>query len=285
MAGNYPDVPANRLNWSSDGTRLLRVENGVVYDDTSQGVMDVLNDQSVTSAYYHNRAIKWVMMFPRLMDLSGCLIAYRNFGGESSVWSSLEWSANTFSGIDGTFTAVGGGNLYNGSPDSAAQRNSIKPMSILGARALRISHGSTSVYGSDFFKWHVYGVPSAGQNLDKLELWHPTLDRRLYGSELDWGDRARSSATDKTFRVKNTSPTLTANSITVSRETLTDASPSVVAAHLLSDDGVNFYTTRTITSLSPGAISSVLTVRQVLSASAQLGLWTLNLKATAASWT
>jgi hypothetical protein len=120
---------------------------------------------------------------------------------------------------------------------------------------------------------HLYGEPAPGENPNRLALWHPTLDQRVTPAYFDWGNVPRSSSADRLFRVKNVSSTLTASSVRVAMEALTDTTPSVPGQHSISSDGTTFLAQVNIGSLSPGAISGPLTLRRVIPSNAVLSLW------------
>lgn len=156
-------------------------------------------------------------------------------------------------------------------------------VTVTGVRSIR-----GSVTGGSGGGWisglHLYGTYAAGEDVDRLEFWHPTLDQRAPAINFDLGDVPRGTTTDKQFRIKNLSDTLTANGIVLSADSLTDTTPSFEAMHTFSTTGT--YTgTLNIGTLSPGQISSVVTVRQVVPIGAQLSKWTTRLRAEPTSWT
>jgi hypothetical protein len=120
--------------------------------------------------------------------------------------------------------------------------------------------------------------------MDRLEIWHPTLDQRVDGAFFDWGDTPRGSTQDRVFRVKNRSDIYTANTITVALEALTDTSPSYAGSFLFSTGG-SFTNVVSIGTLYPGAVSGTITVRRATPANAVLSTWMARVSATATSWT
>lgn len=131
---------------------------------------------------------------------------------------------------------------------------------------------------------HIYGKPSTGENDDRLELWHPTLDQRVGAAYFDEGNVPRGSTADLPFRLKNRSSTYTANTITVSIEAATDTSPSVPGQHTFSNGG-SYAATTSVSSIAPGAISGTLTLRRITPTNAVLSVWVARIKAVPASWT
>lgn len=273
MAGNYPDAPSNRIPYDRDGTVVLL--NGV---EVSANTARVLNDDSggtVAATYGSGSGASgsWTLFFPRLMDIYG----YTAYGWASSsgLSSSFQYSVNATNASDGTWVNMTGGNV-NGdlrSPTVATY---------LGVRALKCN--TSGLGGNSMALLHVYGKPSTGENTDRLEIWHPTLDQRVGGAYFDWGDIQRTSTADRTFRVKNLSSTLTANTVMVTFNAETDTTPAVAGWHYLSSDGTNFSSSLSVGSLAPGALSPVYTVRRTVPSNAQLSLWYLRILAEAASW-
>lgn len=225
------------------------------------------------------------VIFPELRDLVGYYIAHNNFGAGNPVGVfNLAWSANTTNGYDGAWTNLGTPTFYT----TMANFRSPTALSVTGAKAIRYNPqqtGGAANAGSITYGFHVYGKPSTGQALDRLRIWHPTLDQEMAGPGLDFGDYGRGYTIDRTFRIKNNSSSLSANSIVLSFEALpNDASPTVVSMMSLSQGGA-FASTQNIGTLAPGEISGVCTLRIASPSNTTLGLWRQRLIATAGSWT
>lgn len=292
MSGNYSDVPANRMSWDRDGTVLIEVDGTGVTSYPDQSVFEELNNEDSTPGItwgFNTGTRHLIIMFPIVTDISGIYFATVSTNGESlsshTVWSS---SPNTTNGIDGTWTdfTCASSSTY---PVSPAYRNHIRAVSLTGVKSIkfRIDTGAGAPGGLPdrlIRLIHLYGVQSA-PIADRLELWHPTLDERVTGAYFDWGDTPRSSAEDRTFRVKNTSPTLTADTITLSLESLTTPTPSFAAMHTLSLDGTNFAATQVVASLAPDGISDICTLRRTTPADATISVWAARLRAVAGTWT
>jgi hypothetical protein len=159
------------------------------------------------------------------------------------------------------------------------------PTAITGVKAIRITHGS--LYTKALRSVHLYGTPNSSASLDRLELWHPTLNQSLNVTPafFDWGDVARSTTQTKQFRVKNQSSTLTANSVVGSLNVLYDSASAFADAHQFSNDGTTYTSTISIGSIAPGAICSVRYVRFSPSGSQPLSIWSGWVQAVAGSWT
>ena len=163
-------------------------------------------------------------------------------------------------------------------------------INISGVKALKINASRGGGSGAAaLLNFHIYGGIALGQNDDRLRMWHPTLDQPLdtndstSGSHLDWGDVVRGTSADKTFRIKNQSSTLTANSIAISTEVLTNTSPDI-ASQITYSSGGAFSTSINIGNLAARGISPLITVRKITLSNATLSLWWLRTLAEATSW-
>jgi hypothetical protein len=202
----------------------------------------------------------------------------------------VETSTNTTNGIDGTWTNQGNyvntGNIVT----PILLRNSITSLSVAGVKAMRWLNASGAGGARNVRGLQLFGAIAAGETPDRLRMWHPTLDEPLDdntsadGAFFDWGDIQRNTTSDKTFRIKNNSATLTANGIVISQQTLTDTTPSVNSQFTFSDGGA-FASSIDIGNLAPGAISVVVTKRFTRPSNAILSLWTSRTIANPTSWT
>lgn len=214
-------------------------------------------------------------IFPELRDVVALFFSH------STGNATLQTSTNTTNGFDGTWTTV----LAAAARTAATQpnyRTGIETAIASGIKSIRALSSSTGAPRT----FHVYGN-NASLSADKLELWHPTLDQPLYQTPalLDAGDLMRNSSTDLTFRVKNLSASLTANTVTVSAQALTDASsPTMVSGISFDFNGGGFGPTASVAALTPGTISALFTLRHTVPSNAVLGLWSQRVVASAASW-
>lgn len=302
MAGNYPDVPAPRMAYDRDGTQAYKyiVANASITQLTGAQIAEINDEDNgsyqVGEYDVSNGQVHLVVYFPQLRNISGVFLGAvgSNGGGGTSPGSlsAVEWSANSTNPIDGTWTAVAGVST-NANPTSPAYRTSIQTVSLAGVKAIRFRiQISTTAGGSsryDFRAVNFYGEIAAGETPDRLRMWHPTLDEPLDdnnsadGAYFDWGNIQRNTTSDLTFRIKNNSSTLTANSVVVSQQTLTDTSPIVRDMFTFSDGGA-FTASLDIGSLPPAAISSVITKRFARPSNAVLSLWAARTIANPTSW-
>lgn len=288
MAGNYPDAPGIRMAYERDGTLVARVDtNTAGVTIQSAGTVAILNDEDSDSYMIWDAVgtathIGLCFLFPELRDVVAYAAQWEGEGGV--VPGTVYTSVNTTNGYDGTWVNRGtwsGNNFIN-----LAALRSPNTVTWNGVKAVRF-HTSGGSFSTSFFYYavHLYGIPSAGENPNRLRIWHPTLNQELPGAYLDWGNVPQGSSADRTFRVKNESATLTANGVVLSLDAPTNTTPSVSGQHLLSQDGSNFAASQNIGALSPGGISPVITLRRSTPSNAAFSLWWARVLAVAASWT
>lgn len=280
MAGFYPDYPSWRMAWDRDGTTMYQMDgNSMTPVEVSHADILKLNNELGDSVNFEN---KWVVIiFPELRDLDGLFISHT----ENSRSFNLHVSADTTNGVDGTWTLVNAEQIsYNGTV-KPNYRLQILSETVLAIKALKFQVGPNDFYSDGYVESiHLYGEPAPGENPHRLEIWHPTLDERVPPGYFDWGDVPRGSTEDRPFRVKNMSPTMTANSIRVYLDVLTDTAPSVPGQHLISQGG-SFLAQQNIGSLAPESVSAPLTMRRITASNATLSLWDFRLLAESQNWT
>lgn len=285
MAGMYPDLPSWRMAWDVDGSIALKIPpaSGLPVDLTL-AQMQALNDEGPSAGpQFGDRQQAWdwcVVIFPELRDLDALFVQHTG----SYAVRNMQVSPNTTNGVDGTWTTVEAGDFGYVGLVKPAYREMIRSSTYLSIKALRFQAGFGGLSSvGNIQSIHLYGEPAPGENPHRLEIWHPTLDERVPPAYFDWGDTPRGSSDDRLFRVKNVSPSMTANSIRVSMAALTDTVPSVHAQHLISQGG-SFLAQQNIGSLPPGATSSPLTLRRITASNAVLSLWDFRMSAETTDW-
>lgn len=287
MAGTYPDVPGRRMAYDRDGSVGFYIQGGVVTTLTSAEIesMNDDDDSAVYSVFMNNPPVRqWGLVFPELRDIAGYYIAARATAGDPS---SLQTSPNTTNGLDGTWTTVVASLPGDFSTDPVKMRQNIATASFNGVKGIRFTLGGGDAADNVSFRaWHLYGSPSSGSAPNRLLFYDPASAAQVGGAYFDWGDIPRGSTVSRSFRIHNPSATLTANSVVVSMEALTDTSPSNTGQHEFSvDGGTTWAATAVLGNLAPGATSSVIILRRNTSASAVLSLWSTRMVASASSWT
>lgn len=273
MSGLFPDAPGRLFAYDADGSAgfkdagALTAANLTTLNSEAGGLNYGGGDGSLHRLGF---------IFPELRDIVGihCGITFAGNGGGVS----METSADSTTGADGTWT------LRTAPVRSTNFRTGVQTYSLTGVKAIRWNATLGSSFPSvTFSKLHVYGELAASSS--RLALWHPTLDQPLGGAGLDMGDVPRSATATKNYRLKNLSATLTANTIVTSAVALTDASPTVVGVMTFDYAGGGYAATHTLSSLAPGIISGVYTLRMQPTASAALGTWRQRVKTSTTSWT
>lgn len=300
MAGNYPDVPAPRMAYDRDGTigywwntSGAGANSGGTMTGTQLRNLNSETAVMVSSGISGTSSSYFGFIFPQLRDV----VAYTNFryfdsNGNTYNVGSIETSVNTTNGVDGTWTNRGASTplpaTSNGIIPAYRIASNQTAVTWSGIKAIRIN-STNNWHSPSISNTYLYGSMSAGQTPDRLRFWHPTLDEPLDdatssdGGFLDFGDATRGTTADKTFRIKNNSASLTANTITIGLDVLTDASPTLTTQFTLSDGGA-FGATVSIASLAPGAISPVITIRRTTPSNAALVVWTIRITADPVSW-
>lgn len=265
----YPAPVGYRMPYDKDGTAGFYILNGIITTLTPSQMI-AWNDESVGLGFSTSiNPPQYIgLIFPELRDLQGYYIMTTNVNP-----ANLATSTDTTNGLDGTWTV----RLVNpvrdeNSTTQGIWRTNAQSLSYNGIKAIRFQ--ATNQYNDpmSYRIFHVYGKIAAGQNPNRLIFWDATLDTDLSAAALDpgsAGDVTRGQTYDKTFRIKNNSTTMTATDTIISFEVLTDVTPSLSSQFSLSYNGGAFSGTCTIPSLAPGAISLPITLRYIVSDTAQ----------------
>lgn len=288
---NYPSVPSNRLALDGDGTIFLKADPSNTITSLTAGDATAVMNENDDSAVFVNSGSwgRFIAIFPRTLDISGLFIQtlyYDVNGGGSWQTPAVEWSPDTTTGLDGTWSTVSGvtNRHFNVSGAvSPGYRNAISSVSLTGVKAIRVNANAGYYSGLGMQAFHVYGRPSS-TSFDHLEFWDDSGVARLSGSYLDWQDVARNTTATKIFKVKNMSGSLTAQSVVLSFETLTDTTPTFSGTHTFSTDNVTYTSTLSLGNLAPGALSPVIYVKKTTPSNAVLGLAAGRIKANISGW-
>lgn len=135
-------------------------------------------------------------------------------------------------------------------------------------------------------KLHLYGKEDTTASTRRLEFWKTGTNLRIDGSDLWWSDIPQASSAQKSFRLKNMSPTLTAETIDLSTQNAASSTtPNPATFYTFSLDGTTWSATLAIPNLSPGAISAEIFIRAVVPSNAVLSRWSPRIRAAVGSWT
>lgn len=136
---------------------------------------------------------------------------------------------------------------------------------------------------------HLYGFQSTGMDVPQVILEYVgnnSSQQTIDATDFQRGNTINFVTTD-TYKLKNQSSTLTANTINLFFEAPTPPSPSGVSEHQLRlGSGGSWGTTASISSLAPGTRSAqYIHIRRVVAANAVPGPWVYRLRWSVGSWT
>lgn len=324
---NYPLSPGARLAYDLDGTSMGWASETNPGGWLSAAQMRALNDENSAGGVVLNHMynepsngdqIAWIFAFPEPRVLRGLFISpywtstRGGTSGTESYWNTAHnatWSPDTTNGRDGTWYSWDSGVLCGqqglsqaikpfyrrqqgpgyGGPDNesltgiyvpAAPTGAARGLQLLGLKPLG-ADGTTKI---GLYGIHLYGDVTATHT---TKFWHPTLDQEVSGSYFDFEEVEVDSLIDRPFRVKNASPTLTAQGVDLSIEELTISNPNQRYQFFFAEDGLpdaDYRRVWDVGTLAPGAISPVINLRRITPRTAQLSVWTTRLVADVQLW-
>ncbi len=272
---SYPVIASRRMPYDIDGTEVGRrySSTGFGMDSTysttfSQGVQawltptqrGLLNDHTQTtvldagSSSYQTVIAVWFFL-PEQREIThlGFFFpaTYLNTRG-FPTGAIIQGSNDSTNGMDGTWETA----IYTypgGSIATDYWRAQVKSVSFSGPkRVLRVGFmRNPSIAVASI---HLYGSKAAGQTPHDVLIMANTMDE--FPALKDWGDRPEGTVEFTSFRLKNASPTKTANAVNVQLNhddfllSWSDTGPWVTFVD--------------IASLSPGAVSSPIYIRNAL---------------------
>ncbi|MDQ3028895.1 MAG: hypothetical protein M3R09_02450 [Actinomycetota bacterium] len=287
MAGNYPSPTARRIYYGLNGTRSWtktanQLSTALVEDSSFLGNMDDESSGTVPTV-----TLSWnpganpghppfvLLKFPTPVDISGI----KAWSGNNLIPAV---SNDTTNGVDGTWTTGATVTAATGDQREWSRSATVTPQAFVNVRWLRLTLPMGDNGNRTVGKVILFGGPNGAA--DTLDFWDATLDQVASPAVFEFGDRPRGTSATREFRIKNRSATLTAKAISVTRSIVTDTSPSVPGFHTFSLDGTTWIGNLNIGDLLPGAISPVITLRQVVPVDAALWLWQMTVTATANTW-
>ncbi len=301
MAGAYPDNPSRRLAWDETAPAVfeaLDTPGGqgksvgtvptVPYTLMGQSDIDKLNREgfvlsTTTVRRTGNNHGAWIiLMFEEAKDIDGGF-AWMTVDAERTHW--IAYSTNTTQGLDGTWTTLGITTTHGSPGEFAAPpgdgyRDLISSVAVSGVRSLMIYGGADDVI--EWWTYHFYGVPDAGETPDRLLFLDPDDSDNEFTKPLDYGDIERGETFDDTFKVRNNSSSLSANTVQLTGQDLFGGA----GGWLTYSDGGSFQATLSIGNLaSSTTYGSTITVRNIVPTGTVLGTYVARTRITAASWT
>lgn len=291
MAGAYPDNVARRMAWDADGSMVLIASGAdgplgqsvspiaTSYVVASTANKEALNDEDLATAVQANIArasVHHCILFPEQREIDG--IYWSTHGIATSQWT--DHSVNSTNGSDGTWVdmSVGGA----GADPSDGYRDNIISQVLSNIVAVRAFIGRSQVSsGTNRYKTlHYYGSITPSGTPDRLLFLDPDNADAEFTKPLDFGDVPRGQTQTDTFKVKNNSSTVTANTVQVTAEDLTGGAGSW---YEFSEDDVAYQGTINLGNISAAGTKLVF-VRQVVPDAQTPGLYVARVKANQASW-
>lgn len=270
MAGVHADIPATRMALHLDGSsaKWRNVSTASAWTDlTSQlaNCQDIQTSTYLTITADRSQTIEVAIMFPEVRNLRGMFWRWTHTSFVNTWSHTFYYSTDTTDGTDGTWTSHtphGGDPSANVGPPY--YRDNISAMTLDNVKGIRlrmVAHTSSSGAGDyRIYVVHCYANrPSSG--VDRLALWHATLDQALAPAALDFGDVPRGAIhAARQFRLKNISSTLTANGIQLYAEDIAGRGFGVNGLQL-SADNATWTSSIALGALGAGQISAVGYVR------------------------
>ncbi len=279
MAGSFPDAPDHKIYYNDDGSIVFT-------QPTTGGVVTVVTDASLNGEFNAdvcpmNNTTRIGVVFPQPMDIKG-VYCYHN--GTNASPGTVSISTDTTDGSNGTWTTptTSFPTTGVGDPNALTQwRSAVQSVTYNAIQGITLSAPTNNAVR----QFHLYGRPSASPSSDRLRFWDPVTDTEVLGSHFDYGDVPHGQADTIQFRVKNNSATKTANSVTVTDDAITPASPTLASQTEFSTDDTTYTPTLPVGDLAPGDVSAVFYARLTLRASAAVGPWRQRFRAAADTWT
>lgn len=292
MSGSYPDNPGRRLAWDDDGTVVLvagqnngdtgvGVPPGIPYTNASVAEMEDMNDEDHASKFgansNNNNRVVWVThLFAEKHEIDGAYHVHEGSGGGPS--SSAATSVDTTNGYDGTWVDLSLTDFHNISPPLDHYRDNITSQAlsnILGTM-FKVEENDGAFHNSI----HIYGAITPGETTDRLLFLDPDNADAEFTKPLDFGDVPRGQTQTDTFKLKNNSSGVTANTVQVTAEDLYLGSGSW---YTFSDDDVSYSATLGLGNIGVGATQLVY-VKQIVPDAQAPGVYVARVKANQASW-
>ena len=279
-SASYPMPTDQYFDLASDGTLGYRFTSGLVFTALTGAQMQDMTNFNITITAFSTagNSMHISLLFPQARTISAWSLAY--YGDSASRYTSMQTSSDTTNGQDGTWGGVVAQGVldeyYNATDAKFRVPKTVNWTNVKGLR-LTTNNAVETHYMKELALWGSY-TPAG------LQFWHPTNSTTMPGDTFDIGNAARGATYSTTFRIKNNHGTLTANNITI-----TSSSTAVVGGirnTLEFSDGGAYASSIVLSSLAPGATSSVITFRRIVNSGETLNSFgTTKVTAVAQSWT
>lgn len=289
----YTALPDRRISYDNDGTVWAHSAentdfvNGIAGYLTQAQAIEHNDDDRVdpsggwTLSNRNAPKCGW-LFFPEVRAVTGVVMGFIYYGGNAPSLITFQGSSDTTNGVDGTWetASIPGGSPIYSDLSIDGWRKSIKAVSFTGGkRTIRWKWTTTGGDGGggSFYLVHLYGQKSSGQSPDDIVfIDHDTTPGIEYTAPEDFGDRPLGTTSVRQFRIKNTSASLTANTIAIQCNDTDFA---------ISTDNVTWVVTINIGSLAAGAQSATMYIRNTTPGAGNLlGPRFARIVATVGSW-
>lgn len=290
MAGSYPDNPSRRFAYDADATVVLVVKDpnassgvgippSIPYLNATVQEMQNLNDEDYATSYGGGAtsSVNFVtMLFPEQREIDGLYhVTSGDTGGASHTAAK---SNNTTNGYDGTWVDLALADLHNISWVADHYRDNIESQG--ESNVLGLMFKTSGNPNSRHHLIHVYGTLTAGGTPDRLLYLDPDDADAEFTKPLDFGDVPRGQTQTDTFKIKNNSSTVSANTVQVTAEDLFGGAGSW---YTFSDDDIDYSATLGLGNMGVGATQLVY-VKQIVPDAQTPGVYVARVKTNQASW-
>ena len=305
---SLPAPPGQRMAYDRDGTIPF---GGLDYSPDGPGgtCVTLTNAENNTGGEFDGyqlsvhvgsaRTCYYGLLFPEPRDIYGVFWQMNPQDTGTPPYSIFETSVDTADGTDGTWVSQTGPDTdateaYNPQPSTGGTgvvpyyrteivNDLFASVPVTGVVGVRVS--SSTSFAQFIQTLHVYGQPSSGDNPDSLRFWQNGTDAEVGGGYFDFGDTTGGGTYAIEFKLRNISSTYTANGISLSCETLSDASPSLISQFLVSLDGVTYNETVAVGDIAPSTTTGTLYIQLTVAGGAQNGACEVRMVALPTSWT
>ena len=267
----YSAVPDMRIPYDNDGSVVGYVfgpyTSGIASWATGGQLLEMQDEDTTAALGYTTAYLSVWWFFPEQREVTAFFVLFwKTLTTSPPTAGPLSWwgSADTTNGLDGTWevpSLAGGAATY---VDAYSWRSNIKPVSFTGAKKVLRAQapGGSSNNDVALVTGHWYGEKAAGQTPDDIiYIDHDTTPGVEFAAVEDFGDRPLATTVTRQFRIKNTSATLTANTVNIQCND-TD--------FIISTDGVTWVVTINIATLGPGVESATMYIRDTTPAAGGL---------------
>lgn len=291
MAGSYPDNPSRRFAYDEDATVVLVVKsNGsssvvgvppsIPYLNATLGERHDLNDEDYATSYGAgsptNAVVYVTMLFPEQREIDGILhVTDGDTNGQSHTAAKSE---DTTNGFDGSWVDLALADLHNISWTSDFYRDNIESQAESNVIGLMFK-----VSGIPFSRHrliHLFGTLTPGGTPDRLIFLDPDNSDAEFTKPLDFGDVPRGQTQVDTFKVKNASSTVSADTVQVTAE---DLYLGAGGWYTFSDDNISFSASLALGNISASGTVLVY-VKQIVPDAQTPGVYVARVKANQAAW-